>query len=254
MKINHRKQSFLWAVLSLLVIASLLGACTGGGAPVATEEPEAVTPTEEPAAETEEAAEPTEEVAEPTTEAEPVVEETEQPITVETAENYSPSIPEPEEEVTLTFASWYRRTAQDMVLWEQLAAEFNRIHPNITIEYVDIPSDNMYDTLLPQIASGNPPDTAIVADWMVGSFSQNNALLNIDDYVAQSEIIDLEDYIPAFLNQAKVDESLFGLPIDGETTGLFYRTDRFEEAGLDPTKPPTTWEELTQYAEAMTNV
>ena len=37
----------------------------------------------------------------------------------------------------------------------------------------------------------------------------------------------------------------------GETTGLFYRTDMFEAAGIDG--PPTTWEEFEATAAALTD-
>jgi multiple sugar transport system substrate-binding protein len=44
---------------------------------------------------------------------------------------------------------------------------------------------------------------------------------------------------------------MFGLPFDGETTGLFYRTDMFEEAGIDG--PPQTWQEFEDAAAALTD-
>jgi multiple sugar transport system substrate-binding protein len=44
---------------------------------------------------------------------------------------------------------------------------------------------------------------------------------------------------------------MFGLPYDGETTGLFYRTDLFEDAGIDG--PPATWEEFEAAAQALTD-
>ena len=43
---------------------------------------------------------------------------------------------------------------------------------------------------------------------------------------------------------------MYGLPFDGETTGLFYRKDLFEAAGI--AAPPTTWEELEAAAQALT--
>jgi multiple sugar transport system substrate-binding protein len=43
---------------------------------------------------------------------------------------------------------------------------------------------------------------------------------------------------------------MFGLPYDGESTGLFYRKDLFEAAGI--AAPPTTWEELEAAAQTLT--
>jgi ABC-type glycerol-3-phosphate transport system substrate-binding protein len=44
---------------------------------------------------------------------------------------------------------------------------------------------------------------------------------------------------------------MYGLPWDGETTGLFYRTDLFAAAGIDG--PPETWAEFEETAAALTD-
>jgi multiple sugar transport system substrate-binding protein len=50
---------------------------------------------------------------------------------------------------------------------------------------------------------------------------------------------------------AQYGGSTYGLPYDGETTGLFYRTDMFQAAGI--TEPPKTWEEFQADAAKLTN-
>jgi ABC-type glycerol-3-phosphate transport system substrate-binding protein len=162
--------------------------------------------------------------------------------------NFSPEIPEPEEPVVVTFASWVYGEG-----WQALADQFHEIHPNITIEFQDVPFEQMHDMLLTQVAANNTPDTAYVDASIVGEFSSRGALVNLDDFVAKSQVIDLDDYVPAFLRSAQWEGSLYGLPIDGESTGLFYRTDCFEEAGLDPNQPPETWAEFEEYARLMTD-
>ncbi len=58
-------------------------------------------------------------------------------------------------------------------------------------------------------------------------------------------------YVPAFKDFVTVDESMYGLPFDGESTSLFYRKDLFEAAGID--HPPTTWEEMEADAATLTD-
>ena len=48
------------------------------------------------------------------------------------------------------------------------------------------------------------------------------------------------------------DGKIDGLPQEGCNWALFYRKDLFEEAGLDPEKPPKTFEEFLEYAKALT--
>lgn len=180
--------------------------------------------------------------------AQPTAEATGDPVM---GENYSPEIPEPSEPVTVTWSTWVNT---DTPFWQNTIAEFERVHPNITIEIQSVPSsDDMFDRLLAQIAAGNPPDTAYVSDWMTGALAQNDGLVQLDDYISKSNVIDIDDYVPAFLETARVGEAQYSLPFASETTGLFYRTDRFEEVGLDPNDPPETWEEFQQYAEMLTD-
>lgn len=229
----RKKKSFVWAVSALLVVASmLLASC---GAPATPTEPPAQAPTEAPSEATEPAA---------------TAEATEAPAFDITGENYSPDIPDPTEPVTVTWATWINT---DTPFWQETIAAFQELHPNITIEVQSVPNEEMFDKFLAQIAAGNPPDTAYVSDWMTGALAQNDGLYPLDDFIAKSTLINTEDYVPAYLQPSQVGGVQYGLPFAGETTMLFYRTDRFEEAGLDPNSPPTTWEEFQQYAEALTD-
>ena len=242
----RKKKSLLGAVIGLLVVASLVLASCAPQETAAPTQPPAQEPTEAPAEPTEAATEAATGVA---TEA-PTGEATEAPGFEITGENYSPDIPEPAEPVTVTWATWVNT---DGPFWDATIEAFEEVHPNITIEIQSVPSEEMFDKLLAQIAAGNPPDTAYVSDWMTGALAQNDGLLPLDDYIAQSTIIDVDDYVPAYLEPSQVDGVQYGLPFAGETTMLFYRTDRFEEAGLDPNRPPQTWEEFQQYAEQLTD-
>ncbi len=253
MKYRDRKPSLVRALLPLFIVMLLLAACTGAPTeqdtdPTTAPEVEEVEPTE--AVEAEEPAPEEEEPAEAET---GEGEEAEEPTTGEETAggedmDFSPDIPDPEEPVVVTFASWVYGEA-----WQALADQFHEIHPNITIEFQDVPFEEMHDKLLTQVAANNPPDTAYVDASIVAEFASRNALVNLDDYVSKSQVVDLDDYVPAFLQSAQWEDSLYALPIDGESTGLFYRTDCFEEAGLDPNQPPETWEEFEEYAAAMTD-
>ena len=239
-----RKRRYLvWSVSGLLVVASLLlTSCGGGQATTVPTQPPAQEPTEAPA-------EPTGAATQAATEAPTEAAATETPFVI-TGENYSPDIPEPAEPVTVTWATWVNT---DTPFWKATIAAFQKVHPNITIEIQSVTSEEMFVQLPAQIAAGHPPDTAYVSDWMTGGLAQNNGLVPLDDYISKSTVIDIEDYIPAFLQPARVGDVQYGLPFASETTGLFYRTDRFEEVGLDPNHPPETWEEFREYAEKLTD-
>jgi multiple sugar transport system substrate-binding protein len=163
-------------------------------------------------------------------------------------DNVKPIVPkEPTSPVTVTFQSWVGESPS----MKKFAQTFEQEHPNITIDFLQVPAGRHRDKLITQIAGGNPPDAVFMDSGGVEDFASREALVNLDGYIAGSETVSEEDYVPAFANSANYKDSLYALPYDGETTGLFYRTDMFEEAGIDG--PPTTWEELEAAAAALTD-
>jgi multiple sugar transport system substrate-binding protein len=163
------------------------------------------------------------------------------------ASSGSGPVPEPDEPVTITFSSW---VGQQPTM-KRLAADFHEEHPNITIEFQNVPAEQSQQKLTTQIAGGNPPDVAYVDASTTAAFASREALVNLDNYIERSELVNPDDYVEAFKTFTTYEGSLYGLPFDGESTGLFYRTDLFEEAGIDG--PPTTWEEFEEAAAALTD-
>src|SRR5205085_9105561 len=85
----------------------------------------------------------------------------------------------------------------------------------------------------------------------IEQFASRGALVNLSGYIAGSKVVQLSDYIPGFLQTAEYRGNTYGLPFDGETTGLFYRTDAFDQAGIS--SPPKTWDEFQADAAKLTN-
>ena len=131
-----------------------------------------------------------------------------------------------------------------------LRDRFQELHPNITVEFQGVPAEEMDARLTTQIAGGNPPDSVFVDMSSVVDYASRNALVDLEPYIAKSVAVKRDDYIGAFLDSVLWEDKMYGLPYDGETTGLFYRKDLFEAAGI--AEPPTTWEELEAAAQALT--
>ena len=174
-------------------------------------------------------------------------EEAEQPAGGTEKAAQAEPVQEPTEPVELTFASW---VGQELT-FKQFAKQFNKEYPNITIKFQNVPAEEIGEKLTTQIAGGNPPDAAFLDSGTVADFASRGALVNLDDYIARSEVVDPDDYVEAFKASTVYEGSMYGLPFDAETTGLFYRTDRFEEAGI--AAPPKTWEEFEATAAKLTN-
>src|SRR5947209_8160148 len=126
---------------------------------------------------------------------------------------------------------------------KQFAADFHTLHPNITIQFQAVSADNSTTKLTTQVAGGTAPDVAFLDSSAVQTFASRGALVNLDGYIAGSaSTTNLSDFVPGFLKTGQLGGSTYALPLDGETTGLFYRMDLFAAAGI--TSPPATWEDF----------
>jgi multiple sugar transport system substrate-binding protein len=71
------------------------------------------------------------------------------------------------------------------------------------------------------------------------------------DPIVEAHAIDLSDWPQTLLTDVSSwDGTLYRLPWGNDTEIFFYRTDFFEEAGV---QPPTTWDELLEVATVLTN-
>jgi len=155
-------------------------------------------------------------------------------------------VPEPTAPVTVTFASWVGAEPG----MKKLIQKFQTEHPNIKIELQNVPAEEATEKLTAQIAGGNPPDVAFVDAGTVANFASRKALVNLDNYISRSDVVKADAYVPAFKTFTTYQNSMYGLPFDGESTALFYRKDLFAAAGV--ASAPTTWEEFEAAAKALT--
>ena len=87
----------------------------------------------------------------------------------------------------------------------------------------------------------------------IAGFAHDKVILPLDDILTKIGA-DKSNIIPASLKWVTYQGKLYGLPFGQDTWGLYYNTDMFTAAGLDPTKPPTTPDELWDYAAKLTKI
>jgi sn-glycerol 3-phosphate transport system substrate-binding protein len=62
----------------------------------------------------------------------------------------------------------------------------------------------------------------------------------------------IDDIEPGIASYYTVDGKLQSMPFNASAPVLYYNKDAFTKAGLDPDKPPTTWDELLDAAQQLT--
>ena len=152
-----------------------------------------------------------------------------------------------EEQIKLTF-QYIGGTvpAQDAVINNAIEA-FNKENPNITVEPIYIDWGNGHSQFYNAVMANTAPDIAMLGGTWCVEFIEMGAFAPITDYVSP-ELMD--SFIPAgFDVMTGADGAIYGLPWDGCTWGVIYRTDLFEQAGIE--KVPSTWDELLEAGEKM---
>ncbi|SCB58404.1 carbohydrate ABC transporter substrate-binding protein, CUT1 family [Rhizobium aethiopicum] len=153
------------------------------------------------------------------------------------------------EDVTLTLWSLDKDTQPA----PNLVKEFNAQNNGIKIEYRLIQFDDVVTEAMRAYATGQAPDIIAVDNPEHALFSSRGAFLDLTDMIAKSAVIKPENYFPGPLKSVEWDGKYYGVPKATNTIALYYNKDMFKAKGLDPNKPPQTWDELVEDARKLTD-
>lgn len=169
--------------------------------------------------------------------------------TTTVAEKTGEAAKETSQPVTIEFFHTFWVPDMLKVIEESITA-FEKENPGIKIKETRVSWTDAPSQLMTSIMGGQAPDLIVCNPPMIASFRGIGALADITDMIPadmkksfSKTAIDITTN-----NEGKID----GLAQEGCTWQLFYRKDLFEKAGLDPNKPPQTWDELVKYGQALT--
>jgi multiple sugar transport system substrate-binding protein len=123
---------------------------------------------------------------------------------------------------------------------QRLLAEFERQTPGIHIRVQQIPWSAAHEKLLTAYVGGAMPDIFQLGNTWIPEFVALHAIAPLDDRVAHSPAVQLDDYFSGILDTNIIDGALYGAPWYVDTRLLFYRTDLLQQVGSG--RPPATWE------------
>ncbi|SLN55153.1 ABC transporter substrate-binding protein [Pseudooctadecabacter jejudonensis] len=119
---------------------------------------------------------------------------------------------------------------------EQMAADFDALHPNLTVE-LEIIDREAWKTQIRNALTANPPD---VVNWYAATrmtpYVDAGLFMDISDLWAEPEF----DALASTKGAMTLDGAQWGVPYTYYQWGVYYRKDIFEELGLEE---PATWEE-----------
>ena len=124
----------------------------------------------------------------------------------------------------------------------KLVPEFEKRNPGIKVDVQQIPWTAAQEKLITAFASDNTPDICQLGNTWVPQFASLNAIIKLDDFIANSMNIKKENYFEGIWETNVIDSAVYGIPWYIDTRLMFYRTDVFKRSGYD--QPPKSWDEL----------
>ncbi|MGV1894308.1 ABC transporter substrate-binding protein [Agrobacterium vitis] len=125
-----------------------------------------------------------------------------------------------------------------------LVKQFNALNNGIKIEYRLLQFDDVVTEAMRAYSTGQAPDIIAVDNPEHALFASRGAFLDLTDMIAKSDVIKPQNYFPGPLASVTWKGHYFGVPKATNTIALYYNRDMFKAKGLDPLKPPQTWDEL----------
>jgi len=179
---------------------------------------------------------------------------TPQPITPQAevpqsgAEQTEPTLPAPTNKDAV---QWWVGWGELVPLFDSIKQmePFKALMGNNDVEMKPSISDEVLFTAL---AAGTPPDIASNVSYL--DLFAREVCLDISDWVSASTIIKKEDFISGNWDGGFYKGKQYGVPTLEcfVRFGLNYNTRMVEAAGLDPDKPPVTWDETLAWHKALT--
>jgi sn-glycerol 3-phosphate transport system substrate-binding protein len=137
---------------------------------------------------------------------------------------------------------------------DRYAEEFQKLHPEITVKpiYTGSYQDSIVKAMTAAKA-GNAPDLAVLLSTDMFTLIDND-LIESYDKIATSDADKawIRAFYPAFMQNSQAEGHTWGIPFQRSTIVQYWNKDAFKAAGLDPEKPPLTWDELVSMGKKLT--
>lgn len=147
------------------------------------------------------------------------------------------------EKIVLDFWTYWGSEQRRPVI-DKIIEDFNNSQDGIEVKHTYVPWGDIWTKNLAAIAAGDPPDVIINDINTVKLRAQEGQIEPITEYLDEET---KNSFYDQMMEASTFEDEIYALPFNTDTQILFYNKDQFEEAGLDPGSPPSTWAEAEEY-------
>ncbi|WP_018930585.1 ABC transporter substrate-binding protein [Gracilibacillus lacisalsi] len=154
---------------------------------------------------------------------------------------------------TTNITLWHSMGGVNGETLDTLVNQFNQTQDDIEVEAIFQGDYGESFTKLKTSLRSDSLPTIMQSNFIrSGPMIDTKMVKPIQDFIDQ-ENYDVSELDQNILSAYDMDGQLYSMPFNASTLLLYYNKDMFEENGLDPNSPPETYEELTEYAEAISD-
>lgn len=144
---------------------------------------------------------------------------------------------------------WHSMTGSRLEVLKKVVEGFNAINPDQQIVPILV---GTYEEGLARFLAAYPvkQEPGIIGVYEVGTQAMHDSGMIIPAYQIPEKLgqeWDFGQYSRPIVSYYSKDGNLWSWPFASSTAMLYYNADHLRQAGLDPDKPPTTWDEIHQY-------
>ncbi|MGB9757731.1 MAG: ABC transporter substrate-binding protein [Candidatus Bipolaricaulaceae bacterium] len=156
--------------------------------------------------------------------------------------------------VTIVFSDWHLVEPHWEKALKEAIALFEQLNPDIDVELEYVSYAEKETKYTTAIEAGVGPDVMHLGPIEVSFalFASRGYFLDLTPFIEAEGPGFLEAWYPVTIQAVTYDGKIYAMPGDFMSMILMYNKRLFAEAGLDPERPPETWEEFLEYAKALT--
>jgi len=133
----------------------------------------------------------------------------------------------------------------DMVTMQKLAPAFEKSHPNIKLNWVTLPENELRQKVTTDIASNaGQYDAVMLSNYETPIWAKNGWLVPFNKLPTS---YDAEDLLTSVKQGLSSNGTLYALPFYAESSITYYRKDLFKQAGLTMPERPN-WGQVEKFA------
>jgi multiple sugar transport system substrate-binding protein len=148
--------------------------------------------------------------------------------------------------------AWTGLTGDDRGKFEEMIKAFNASQGEVEVTPSFYSWDLMHSKLVASVQTGGAPEMLLMWVTAMPEMVHYGALQPMEEPLLAEAGIKGSDFIPRAWTLGMIGGKRYGVPMDTHILGMYYNTDLFEKAGLDPKKPPVTMDEFVTVAKKLT--